>query len=151
MLLKKLLLVLIKKQTVRTGILLHIRIICNKGYKDGLCPPPKVLTMSAWAYELEHREIEEGDLVWWIMFSFTSYGWLGVCVAFLGNMWHQNELREEGKPAEAVWWVMFYRETLGHVIHMNTDSYHLPKHCCRPYTPSSWKQYPWWLWLPSVG
>lgn len=30
------------------------------------------------------------------------HGWLGACVAYLGNTQHQNALLEEGKLAEAV-------------------------------------------------
>ena len=31
--------------------------------------------MGTWASELDHRAMEEGGLIWWIMFSFTSHGW----------------------------------------------------------------------------
>ena len=59
----------------------------------------------------------ESCLVWWITFSFTSRGWLGLSVTYLGKTWHQ-----------------FCWETC-HLCGSYCDAYHLPKHCCRPCTP----------------
>ena len=61
-------------------------------------------TMGTWASELDHRAMEEGGLVWWMTFSFTSCGWPGVCASLtFGNTWHHDALWEEGKLVEAVW------------------------------------------------
>ncbi|KAK3570928.1 hypothetical protein QTP86_030463, partial [Hemibagrus guttatus] len=60
-----------------------------------------------------------------------------VCAAYLGNTWHQDALREDGKQRQC--------HALGNVLLGNLgschpcgcyfDMYHLPRHCCRPCTP----------------
>lgn len=74
-----------------------------------------------------------------------------VCVAYQGNTWHQDALREEGKPVEAVWWAMFCWETLGHAIHMDTLTRITFLNIVADYAHHvHGNSIPWWLWLPSA-
>lgn len=48
------------------------------------CPLPEVPTMGTWVLKLDHGAVEEGGLIWQIMW------WLCVCVLYLGKKWHQE-------------------------------------------------------------
>ena len=68
------------------------------------CPALKASTMSMWASALHHGAVEEGGLVWRVVFSFYIM-WMAMCmcIVYLGKRWHQEALWEEGKLAEAVY------------------------------------------------
>lgn len=52
-----------------------------------------------------------------------------------GNMWHQDSLWEECKPAEAVWcFDLLGHRGSRHPCGCYCDTYHLPKYSCRPCT-----------------
>ena len=80
------------------------------------CPLPKVPTLGTWASELDHRAMEEWGLVWWIMLSFTSGGWLGACALLT---WGTPVTRMHyGKRAS--WWRQC--DALGKVLLGNLES-----------------------------
>ena len=146
-LLKKLILVL----TERCPNTHCIAICCIQGCiaaEQSECPcwplsTDENATMGTWASKLDHGAMEEGGLIVMnhILFYIT---WMArcVCVAYLGNKWHQDALWEEGKLAEAVMFsAMFCWETLGAAIHVDVTL------TCTTYLSGI----PWWLRALSAG
>lgn len=43
--------------------------------------------------------MEEGGLIWWATFSFTSHGWPSACASL--KTWYQDALWEKGKQCDA--------------------------------------------------
>ena len=125
--------------------LLRMGLQTSQGAYSYPCQPLKALSMGTWASELDHGAMEEGGLVWWIMFSFTSCGWPGVCVSLT---WETHGTRKHyGKKASRQIWCFGQCSDLGSCYPCGCyfDMYHLPKHCCRLCTPFHVSNIPWWL------
>ena len=54
-----------------------MRLQTSQGAQADPHPSSKALTMGMWAPELDHRAMEEGDLVWWVFFYMAG----SVCIA----------------------------------------------------------------------
>ena len=112
-------------------------------------------TMIMWASELGHGAMEEGGLVWYIMFSFTSRGWPGVCASHTwgthGTRMHYGKKGGRRSQCDALGNILLGNLGSCHLCGCYSDTYHLPKHCCRPCTLFHRNGIPWWLWPLSVG
>ena len=81
-------------------------------------PLLKVPTMGMWASELDLRAMEEGNLVWWITFSFTSRGWPGTCALLT---WGTHGTRMHDRKKASLW---MQCDALGNVLLGNLGSCH---------------------------
>ena len=83
--------------------------------------------------------MEEGSLVWWLTFSFTSPGRPDACALLTqgthGTRMNYRKMASRQRQCDALGNVLL--ENLGscHPCGCYSDTYHLPKYCCRPCTP----------------
>ncbi len=105
-------------------------------------------TYSMWTSKLDHVAMEEGCLDWGIAFSFRSGGWLlgeSVCRLSEEDMAAGCTGKKAGRRRQCYALGNVLLGDLGswHSCGCYFDTYHLPKHCCRPRTPFHGSGVPW--------
>ena len=90
--------------------------------------------------------MEEGGLVWWIMFS---HGWPGASPTWgtHGTRMHYWKKASRRRQCDASGNALLGHLGSCHPCGCCSDMYHLPNQCCRPCTPFHGNGVPWWLWV----